>query len=58
MQYKEGDLVTINTVSEAKFKVVMASETSSNLMLNKCGTNELWTAHFDDVTKIEESNDN
>ena len=55
MIYKENDLVTINGIDDCKFKVVMFSEKSLNLMLNKCGTNELWSAHFDDVTKAEES---
>lgn len=56
MQYKENDIVTINGIDNCQFRVVMFSEKSLNLMLNKCGTNELWSAHFDDVTLVKESN--
>lgn len=54
MQYKVNDLVTINETNEGEFKVVMASEKSGNLMLVKCGTNQLWSAHSDEVTKVNE----
>jgi hypothetical protein len=54
MIYKENDLVTINGIDDCKFRVVMFSEKSLNLMLNKCGTNELWSAHYEDVTKVRE----
>jgi len=55
MIYKENDLVTINGIDDCQFRVVMFSEKSLNLMLNKCGTNQLWSAHFDDVAPVEES---
>lgn len=54
MQYKVNDIVTINEINDSKFKVVMTSETSLNLMLVKCGTNELWSAYSDEVTKVNE----
>lgn len=52
MQYKENDIVTINGINDCQFKVVMFSEKSLNLMLNKLGTNELWSAHSEEVTKL------
>ena len=55
MKYKENDLVTINGIDDCQFKVVMFSENSLNLMLNKCGTNELWSAHSEEVTPVQES---
>jgi hypothetical protein len=54
MLYKEDEIVTIPGIPETKFKVVMFSEKSRNLMLNKCGTPELWSAHADDVLKSDE----
>ena len=50
MQYKENDLVKLIGEGEQVFKVVMASE-SGNLMLVRHNTNELWSAHIDDVNK-------
>jgi hypothetical protein len=52
MKYKVNDLVKI-IGNEDAFKVVMASETSLNLMLVKCGTNQLWSAHSEEVTPIK-----
>ena len=54
MNYQVNDIVKINQINDANFKVVMVSEKSGNLMLNKCGTNELWSAHSEEVTKVNE----
>lgn len=54
MRYKVNDIVTINEINDYKFKVIMVSETSQNLMLVKCDTNELWSAHSDEVAKSNE----
>lgn len=50
MQYKENDLVKLIGEGEQVFKVVMASE-SGNLMLVRHNTNELWSAHIDDIAE-------
>ena len=55
MNYKENDLVIINGMTDCQFKVVMFSEKSSCLMLNKCDTNELWSAHSEEVTLVKEA---
>jgi hypothetical protein len=54
MQYKVNDIVTINGIDDCQFTVVMFSEKSLNLMLVKNETNQLWSAHIDDVTKVNE----
>jgi ribosomal protein S4E len=55
MNYKVNDIVTINGIDDCQFRVVMFSEKSLNLMLVKEQTNQLWSAHIDDVTKVEKS---
>jgi hypothetical protein len=50
MKYKENDLVKLISEGEQVFKVVMASE-SGNLMLVKHQTNELWSAHVEDIAE-------
>jgi hypothetical protein len=55
MNYKVNDIVTINGIDDYQFRVVMFSEKSLNLMLVKIETNQLWSAHVDDVTLVGES---
>jgi hypothetical protein len=50
MQYKENDLVKLIGHEDKIFKIVMASE-SGNLMLVKHQTNELWSAHVEDIAE-------
>ena len=50
MQYKENDLIKLTGQGETLFKVVMASE-SGNLMLVRHNTNELWSAHVEDIAE-------
>jgi hypothetical protein len=50
MQYKENDLVKLIGHEDKIFKIVMASQ-SGNLMLVKHQTNELWSAHVEDVAE-------
>ena len=50
MQYKENDLVKLIGHEDKVFKIVMASQ-SGNLMLVKHQTNELWSAHVEDVAE-------
>jgi hypothetical protein len=52
MQYKINDLVKLIGEGEQVFEVVMTSELG-NLMLVRQNTNELWSAHIDDVNKEE-----
>jgi len=48
MNIKQDDLVKLIGHDDKVFKVVMVSE-SGNLMLVKHQTNELWSAHVEDV---------
>jgi hypothetical protein len=48
--YKLGDLVRIIGEGNTLFKIVMISKAKTNLMLVRNGTNELWSAHIDDLT--------
>jgi hypothetical protein len=50
MAYRENDLVKLIGQGDQVFKVVMASD-SGNLMLVRHHTNELWSAHVDDVAE-------
>lgn len=50
MNIKKNDLVKLIGHDDKVFKVVMASD-SGNLMLVKHMTNELWSAHVDDVSE-------
>jgi hypothetical protein len=50
MQYKENDLIKLTGQGETLFKVVMASQ-SGNLMLVRHNTNELWSAHVEDIAE-------
>lgn len=50
MAYKENDLVKLIGQGDQVFMVVMASN-SGNLMLVRHNTNELWSAHVDDVAE-------
>jgi hypothetical protein len=49
MNIKENNLVKLIGHDDQIFKVVMVSD-SGNLMLVKHMTNELWSAHVDDVS--------
>ena len=49
MNIKENNLVKLIGHDDQVFKVVMVSD-SGNLMLVKHMTNELWSAHVDDVS--------
>lgn len=48
MNIKEKDLIKLIGHDDKVFQVVMVSD-SGNLMLVKHMTNELWSAHVDDV---------
>lgn len=50
MNIKQDDLIKLIGHDDKVFKVVMASD-SGNLMLVKHMTNELWSAHVDDVSE-------
>ena len=50
MQYKENDLIKLVDHDDKVFKVIMVSD-SGNLMLVKHMTNELWSAHVEDVAE-------
>jgi len=50
MNIKQDDLVKLIGHDDKVFQVVMTSE-SGNLMLVKHMTNELWSAHVDDVSE-------
>ena len=50
MNIKQDDLVKLIGHDDKVFKVVMVSE-SGNLMLVKHQTNELWSAHIEDVSE-------
>ena len=50
MNIKENNLVKLIGHDDQVFKVVMVSD-SGNLMLVKHMTNELWSAHVDDVSE-------
>jgi hypothetical protein len=50
MQYKENDLVKLIGHEDKIFRIVMTSE-SGNLMLVKENTNQLWSAHVEDVAE-------
>jgi hypothetical protein len=49
MNIKEKDLIKLIGHDDKVFQVVMVSD-SGNLMLVKHMTNELWSAHVDDVS--------
>jgi hypothetical protein len=50
MTYRKNDLVKLIGQGDQVFEVVMASD-SGNLMLVRHNTNELWSAHVDDVAE-------
>jgi hypothetical protein len=50
MTYRKNDLVKLIGQGDQVFEVVMASD-SGNLMLVRYNTNELWSAHVDDVAE-------
>ena len=50
MEYKENELVKLTGHEDKVFRIVMVSE-SGNLMLVKHNTNELWSAHVEDVAE-------
>jgi hypothetical protein len=50
MDIKENDLIKLVGHEDKVFRVVMTSK-SGNLMLVKANTNELWSAHIDDVSE-------
>jgi hypothetical protein len=51
MQYKENDLIKLTGQGETVFRIVMASQSSGNLMLVRENTSELWSAHVEDVAE-------
>jgi hypothetical protein len=50
MSIKENDLVKLIGHDEDLFKVIMVSDLG-NLMLVKHQTNQLWSAHIDDLAE-------
>jgi hypothetical protein len=52
MNVKENNLVKLIGHDDDLFKIVMVSD-SGNLMLVKHQTNQLWSAHIDDVSEIK-----
>lgn len=52
MNLKENDLVKLIGHEDKVFKIVMPISPSGNLMLVKHMTNELWSAHVDDVSEV------
>jgi hypothetical protein len=49
MQFNKGDIVTLVGHSDKVFNIVQASQ--NNLMLVRASTNEIWSAHPDDVAE-------